>query len=397
MSTLLLVSDSDELRLLISHAVADLDDLTLTVRALPESGSSAAKDAKELASNSPLVVVLDATERTAYMLEVAGELDRLRSDIGLVAVAKRTREAWEGALRAGVRELLGPTDDAGAFGEAIARVSEIAQRRRAERSSDEAASRTSRILAVMSPKGGAGKTMISTNLAVGLATVAPRAVVLIDLDLQFGDVANALRLTPDATIADAVPAGLVDSTALKVNLTSHPSGLYALCAPDDPGEADEIEAGHVARVVHLLADEFAWVVIDTDPGLGERTLAAIEGATDLIFVCGTDVASVRGLRKEMAALDRIGMTYQQRHFVLNRADARVGLSADDIATAIDMPVDVFVPSSRTVPLAMNQGNAIINSDEPSPASNPLWQLVNRFTPVNLDEKADERKGFLRRR
>ena len=84
----------------------------------------------------------------------------------------------------------------------------------------------------------------------------------------------------------------------------------------------------MSRAINLLQEEFAYVVVDTDAGLGERTLAAIDSATDLVFLCATDVPSVRSLRKELEALDILGMVRQHRHFVLNRADAKVGLSPD---------------------------------------------------------------------
>jgi pilus assembly protein CpaE len=222
-------------------------------------------------------------------------------------------------------------------------------------------------------------------------------VVLFDADLQFGDVANALRLIPETTFGDSVRAGLPDITALKAALTSHPTGLYALCAPDMPAEADDINGDHVARAIDLLHEEFAYVVIDTDAGLGERTLAAMEHATDLIFVCATDVPSVRALRKELEALDTIGMSHQRRHFVLNRADAKVGLSADDIQATVNQRLDIFIPSSRTVPVSMNQGSPLLESGAASPAAKALIQLVNRFVDLSSPNVAARRSGGLLRR
>ena len=95
-------------------------------------------------------------------------------------------------------------------------------------SSVEGLPRSGRIIAVMSPKGGVGKTTITTNLAVGLGKEAPMGVVVVDLDLQFGDVASGLMLEPERTLADAVVGAAVqDSVVLKSYLTLHPSGIYA--------------------------------------------------------------------------------------------------------------------------------------------------------------------------
>ena len=122
-----------------------------------------------------------------------------------------------------------------------------------------------------------------------------------------------------------------DGASLKLHLTPYREGLFVLAAPVAPGEADEVGSDDLGRIIDMLATDFRYVVVDTDGGLGERTLTVLERATDYVFVCATDVLSVRGLAKEIEALDLIGMTTARRHFVLNRADARVGLDNEDIA------------------------------------------------------------------
>ncbi|MEO7442652.1 MAG: P-loop NTPase, partial [Acidimicrobiales bacterium] len=238
----------------------------------------------------------------------------------------------------------------------------------------------SRVITVLSPKGGAGKTTVATNLAVGLAGAMAGRVALVDLDVQFGDVAAALQLTPEHGLGDVAAAPEeVTPTMVKVFLSTHSSGLYALCAPDSPAEGDVVTHTHGARAVQLLADEFDVVVVDTAAGLQEHSLAAIEVSTDILVVCTTDVASVRSLRKALDALDRLGMTSQRRHFVLNRADARVGLDIGDIEEAVGMKWALTLPSSKSVPLSMNVGTPVINSEPRSPVARQLQKLVEHFS------------------
>ena len=395
MTQIHLVTDDPDLTAQIQNAIdpagGDVDAVSP-----PVGSDSLVAFAKQLIDDDPLVVILHLDGRTQDLFEVAAEIDRLRGDIGLIYITPPTSEAMRQALRTGVRELLPPDATAADISEAVERVTEVAVRRRAERSLGDDGASSTRTIAVLSPKGGVGKTMLSTNLAVGLAAVHPREVCLVDLDLQFGDVANTLRIVPEHTIHDAVDKGLADATALKLDLAPHPSGVYALCAPDDPAEADEISAAHVSRTIALLASSFSYVILDTDPGLGEYSLAAIDQATDLVFVCATDVASVRGLNKELKALDNLGLTEAKRHFVLNRSDAKVGLSVEAISDTVDLSVDVFVPSSRAVPLAMNQGLSLLEGDE-STVTKSLWQLVRRFTNASLPIDADAKSSkFLRR-
>jgi pilus assembly protein CpaE len=221
--------------------------------------------------------------------------------------------------------------------------------------------------------------MISTNLAVGLASLEPRAVAIVDLDLQFGDVAFALGLKPRHTIHDAVstPQAL-DLTTLKVFLAHHNSELYALCAPDDPARGEAVGAESVDEIVSLLVSGFEYVVIDTGAGLTEHTLAAIEVSTDVVFVADMDVPSIRHLGKVLHVLDRLGMGKARRHVALNRADARAGLSLGDVAQASGVHVDVEIPSSRHVPVALNTGRPILLDNPKSPVSKALWKLIGRL-------------------
>lgn len=388
--TIVVLSDGDSLEQAVKSAVGD----SVVVQTMPlETGVRA--DADDLA-----VVLIDGAGDVDGALRIAQDFDDRRPDVTVVLGAIASDGVAARAMQAGVRDVLSPGADGDRIREAVKRAIEVADRRRqAMRAADQAPD--NRLIMVMSPKGGAGKTTIASNLAVGLAQRAPKEVALIDGDLQFGDVGNALRLLSETNIRDAIAGGLQDVTEVKVHLTPHRSGLFALCAPDLPGVADEITSQAFTRAVSMLADEFRFVIIDTDPGLGERTLTVMDHATDLVFVAATDVASVRGLRKTIDALDRIGMTSQQRHFVLNRSDAKVGLEVSDIANTIGMQPDVLVPSSRTLPVSMNQGTPVLEMTETSPATVPLWSLVDRFlADPNADDdhgKARPSGGLLRRR
>jgi len=336
----------------------------------------------ELAAGDPDVIAVGPGPSIERILETARVLDRERPEIAVVIVADPTARLWEQALRAGARDVIAPEAPATDVREALERARETAHRRRSIGGSDEPQEASHRVIAVLSPKGGSGKTTIATNLAVGLARTAPNEVVIVDLDLQFGDVMSALGLVPEQTIADtARTSAPLDATRIKAYLTPHPANLFALCAPDFPAEADGLSPEHVAKVVELLTGEFRYVILDTAAGIDEQMLAALDHATDLLLVSATDVASARGMGKEVEALDRIGITAPKRHFVLNRADARVGLSASDIEGTIGMNVDVAVPSSRNVPLSMNQGLALIESDPRSAVSRSLSELVTRFAPA----------------
>ncbi len=257
-----------------------------------------------------------------------------------------------------------------------------------------------RIITILSPKGGAGKTTVATNLAVALAARHPRKVVLVDLDLQFGDVASVLRQQPTTTIDDIARRWPVDSANLKLALTSHPSGMYTLCAPLSPAEADDVTGLHVAGVLTVLHRSFEYVVVDTDPGLSERVLSALDVCTDIVMVCATERPSIQGLSKALQALDVIGLTAPRRHFLLNRADAKVGLEFEEIERAIGAPIDVRVPSSIDMVKATNGGVPIMQSRANDALVKAFEQLANTFDsarPVDAGDAAGGTRRLFKRK
>jgi pilus assembly protein CpaE len=311
---------------------------------------------------------------------VAARIDQNHAHVSVLLLAAPWPEVWREALRSGVRDVVDPgkghTEVAPALDRALKRAAHLHELRSAATPSEP---ETGRVIVVLSAKGGSGKTMVASNLAAALARLARGPVALVDLDVQFGDAASALGLVPEHTIAGLAVVPEIDSTTLKVFLTPHePSGAFVLCGAASPEEGDTVTDKHAARVVELLRRDFACVVVDTSAGIDELTLAALDHATDAVLVSTMDVSSIRNLGKEIYALDRVGLLPSSRHFVLNRADARVGIDVADVRAALGMDVDASVPSSRTVPLSMNQGSPIVVDDPSSPGARELMKLAARF-------------------
>jgi len=339
-----------------------------------------AADVKALADRSPAAVILGPALGKDAAFTLAAHFDRFHPTISVLVVAPPSPDVWQRAMTTGTRGVISPDASDDELRAYLDQALEVAHRR-AEAAGVPAAPTTphGRVITVISPKGGSGKTIVSTNLAVGLADRAPGKVVLVDLDLQFGDVSYALGVTPQHTIADAVSAlDELDATTLKVFLTRHSSGLYALCAPDNPAAGEEIPATVVPTVIGLISSQFDYVVVDTPGGLTEHTLAALDLTTDVVLLADLDVPSARGLRKALDALDTLGMRWPHRHFILNRADSRVGLDKAGIAAAAGVAVDLELPSSRHVPLSLNEGRPLLSDNPRSPASRRLAELVERI-------------------
>lgn len=330
------------------------------------------------------VVVIGPGVSLEAALAAAHELDLDHPEVSVLLVAEPSPTLWQQALRAGVRDVVDLNAADGELAEVFERAADKVARRRAQLAGESGhdGGRPSTIITVLSPKGGAGKTTVATNLAAGLAALAPGRVALVDADLQFGDVAGALHLIPEHSIADAARLnGSLDAMTLKVFLTHHPAELYALCAPEAPAEGEMVSGDSVARVVQLLASEFDYVIIDTSAGLSEATLSALEVSTDVVAVTSMDVPSVRAMRKLLDVLEQLGMTAHRRHYLLNRADSKVGLDTVDIEASLQVTLDVVLPSTRSVPVAVNQGLPVIHTEPRAPVSRQMRVLIDRFAPA----------------
>lgn len=335
----------------------------------------------QLNQEQPEVLILGPDVPIDEALRLATVLDVQVPDLTVLLVTEPDPDLILQAMRAGVRDILSPSADPAHLRVLLERACQTFARRHRTEQPHQAHNSKGRVIGVFSPKGGVGKTTIATNLAIGLGKVAPMSVVVVDLDLQFGDVASGLYLNPEHTVTDAVsPAASQDTLVLKAFLTVHPSSIYALCAPDNPVEADHIAPEQVTRLLEQLAEEFQYVVVDTAPGLPEIGLAAMEACTDVVWVSAMDIPSVRGLRSGLDILRQLDILPEGRHVVLNMADAKCGLSVQDIESTIGAPVDVSVPRSRAVAFSTNRGIPVLQEAKRDPAVKGLNQLVDRFSP-----------------
>ncbi|WP_035782107.1 AAA family ATPase, partial [Arthrobacter sp. H14] len=350
--------------------------LTATVPADPQELFAAL-------THHPEVLILGPGISVEEALRLATVFDVQFPEISIILAGDYSPELIVHAMRAGIRDVLSPTADADQIMVVLERACQaFATRQRTYHPVPEEPHNKGLVIGVFSPKGGVGKTTVATNIAVGLGKIAPMGVVIVDLDLQFGDVASGLFLKPEHTVIDAVsPSAAKDTLVLKAFLTVHPAGIYALCAPKNPAEADDISSEQITRLLEQLAAEFAYVIVDTAPGLPELGLAAMERCTDVVWVSGMDIPSVRGLRSGLDILKNLNILPGNRHVVLNMADSKAGLSIQDVESTIGAPVDVSIPRSKVVAYSTNRGIPVLQEARRDRAVKGLKNLIERFDPA----------------
>jgi len=354
--------------------------------------------AKELTSTDAGVIAIGPGVRPETAIDIASHIDQIHPEVSVIVVGTLDSQLWERALRAGVRDVVSHKADAEELRQVFWRAAEATILARANLMPDIAEkarkANRGRVIAVVAPKGGSGKTALSVNLAVALAQRHPAKTSLLDLDLLFGDVTNALLLNPEHSIADAIDAPELDPTLLKVLLTRRERDLFVLTAPDSPALGELVTDELVTAAIDGLSSQFEYVVVDTAAGLSEVTLAAIEKADDVIFICDMSVSAVRGLHKVISALHTLELLREKtKHFVLNRADSKVGINISDVEAAVGIEVGVRIPSSRLVPRSMNEGTPLIESSPKSPVARSFLEVADIFSPHDGNAEAPKARRW----
>jgi pilus assembly protein CpaE len=239
------------------------------------------------------------------------------------------------------------------------------------------------IIAVLGPKGGTGKTLIATNLAVALAQ-RDANVVLVDLDLQFGDIGLALGLSPERTMYDLMKAGPpFDHEKLDRHLIRHSSGVKVLIAPTRPDQASAVSIDFLRDVYASLRTMCDAVIVDTPPGFTPEVIATIDVSGEVCMVGMLDSLSLKNTKLGLETLDLMGYDTERVSLVLNRADSRVGITPDDVSTIVGRQPDIFIPSDREIPRSINEGPPIVAAKPQSGAAKAFRNLAERYakTPV----------------
>lgn len=227
---------------------------------------------------------------------------------------------------------------------------------------DEVGGERGKVITVMSAKGGSGKTVTATNLALLLTRFEGKRVCLVDGDLQFGDVCLVLQLEPRFTMVNAAhELHHLDQDLLASLLTEHPSGVKVLAAPLEPAFADDITTAGLMQMIDMLRDMFDYVIVDTASSLDELLLSIIEVADRVLMVVDMDLPSVKNAKLALETLRLLKFQTQKIQLVMNRSNARARLDDKEIEGALKMEIAAAVPSDGAVAASVNEGRPVVES------------------------------------
>lgn len=219
------------------------------------------------------------------------------------------------------------------------------------------------VFTVSSATGGCGKTFYATNLAYYLHQYTGKRTVIIDLDLQFGEVSTALRLRPRFTISDLLSREDIDEVDLAAHIddyvVTHDSGVMVLPAPKDPSDADRIHPVDVQRVIEAARKKFEYVIVDTPAALTEIVLAAFDLSNQLYVMATLDLPSVRHMGVFLNTLEKLKISSDNVKLILNKAERDVGLDVDQVTRLFPQGFTSVLPYAKEVTKSVNVGTPVL--------------------------------------
>jgi pilus assembly protein CpaE len=313
-------------------------------------------------------------------------VERVATECPRTAIVCASRDASPDlilrSLRAGARDFLRlPVKDE-EFRTVLARTSEFCA------ALVEVPKKRGRVVSVFSSKGGCGTSFIATNLA---AATTSASTVLVDLNLQAGDLALFLGVEPKYSIADLVEhRARVDDALLKSYLAPHSSSLSLLSAPREADLADDIEPEHIFEVIEILRERFDYVVVDPQHTFDAITLAALDQSDEIVLVLTLDIPAIRSTQRALQIFDRLGYPRHKVRIVVNRWSKQIELDIKTVERFLGERVVGYVESDyNTAVNSINLGQPLVESDPTSRIATEIRQIAASVTgaaaPSNVSE------------
>lgn len=374
---ILVIGDDSHLLRQIELLCEDSDTRVMGIADLNDLDAAVSNYAPDAILIGPLVPTGAAIESAAMISSDHPEI----SIIMIVAILDP--EVLRDAMRAGIKDVIeeGSSDEQIAF--SIFRAIDISKKLKgsvepkAGLPDDHLDEDAGKVIMFFSTKGGVGKSVTSTNSAVALSKITGKRVVMLDLDLQFGDVAIMFQLTPKHTIHDVIQVmDRLDEDMLRGFLTVHASSrVQALLAPIRPHEADAVTADHVKVIIKLLKKFSDYVIIDTPAMFSDLVLTALD-ESDLIYLIATmDLPSIKSVKLTIQTLKQLGYSSEIIRFILNRADSKVWLEVDEVERSLGIKAEARIPSDRVIPRSVNRGMPVVMEYPKSSVARSLMEFA----------------------
>jgi pilus assembly protein CpaE len=394
--SLFIVAEDDTLRTDLCKQLSVYDKLQIVA----DGDFSLFEVANESVPFADVVLVVLNKVAQEYMSKVVSIVNKFPTSAVILLGYESTPKEYRFALQAGARDYVPYSATVEVLIESIESVYRQLAARRIHGSLQQAeldrARSEAQVFTVFSTKGGVGKTTVAVNLAVAMAKCTGTRVALVDLDLQFGDVAIMLDIQPRKTLYDLVAETRATSFDLSSYMTVHKSGLEVLSAPKKPEQAEVISEECIRRVLTKLKSEYDYVVFDTCQLLEDRVLTVLDISDAILLIATLDLPTIKNAKLCLDVMRMLKYDGKKIRLVLNRFSTTIGVRPEDLEKSLDKKVDYRIPSDGPVVVSCaNSGNPFVLSSPASKISESIYTLANDLTRLSSLESGSN--GLLQSR
>lgn len=386
---LLIVDDIAETRENLRKLLELEDDIEVAGEAA--NGEEALALAKRL---KPDIVLMDINMPVMDGIQATEKMTVEQPQVGIIILSVQGEQEYlRKAMAAGAREYLTKPPGSAELLQTIHRVYEFEKKRRQSQGmilgeTEDKKRKPGTVISIFSTKGGVGKSTIAVNLAVAINQITAKKTVIVDLDLQFGDVAMLLDLLPRRTVSDLV--GEPDQLDLKIvesYLLPHSSGVKVLPAPLRPEYAELVQGKHIEGILKVLKENYDYLIIDTGTSFDDHTLAALDISDIILIVATLDVLTIKNVKLALEVMASLHYESSKIKLIVNRSSGEMGISPNDLEGSLKYPINSSIPSDGKVVIgACNRGIPFVISDPKTPITEAFVNLARDLTGIPAEKK-----------
>ena len=292
----------------------------------------------------PDVVLIELPAEAERALEAVQRIRGELPECGIILSSSHaTPDLILKGMRAGAQEFVGRPVDLAELDKAIDHLRKLlgqivpSSRRR------------STTLTLFSAKGGAGSSIVSTNLAVALAQRPGTRVALVDLNFQMGDLSLMLDIKPRYSLADLHGSTGMDEREVRSLLSAHNSGVMLLTATASAEDGQKVDRNHLVEVFGMLGSMFDFIVVDAERHLDDRTLEVLDLSDQVLLVATLSLPAIRNAKRYFELFRRLEMDEKKFELVVNRYNnKKSGLRIRDLEGAVGLKVSWLIPNDYQV-------------------------------------------------
>lgn len=315
----------------------------------------------------------------------AERISAIHPELGIIMLeSELLEETMHNALFSGAKDVLVKPLEPEKVASAIYRIHQLNERKAAIQNNTVNKKIRKRdlgqVYTVFSTKGGVGKTFVSINLAASLAKKQDARVVLLDLDLDFGNAALALNLYPKFTISDVVDdIRNIDSDLIESYLMPHESGIKVLPANLQQQMNDYMNAEHIRIILESLRESFDYIVVDMPARFVDKVMPALALADTLLVVTTPEISSVRNVKALLATLMDLNFPQSKVKIILNKEQIRGDIKQKDIELTLNKKVDAAIGFDyQKVLSSLNRGIPLVSEYPKNVVSKNIEKLCLRI-------------------